>query len=48
MCAALRQAIRLEVHNCITTNVTRKDEALAADNAWWQLLTLLDKSPFIG
>ena len=45
--AALRHAIQLEVRNCITANVTRKDEALAADNAWWQLLTLIDKGPFI-
>jgi len=27
-------------------NVARKDELLAADNAWWRLLTAVSKSHF--
>jgi hypothetical protein len=46
--SALRQAILYEVHRQIFANFTTKEESLAADNAWYRLLTALDRSPFLG
>jgi hypothetical protein len=46
--AAIRTAVRCEVRACILANMARKDEAIAADNAWWRLLTAADESPFVG
>lgn len=42
---ALRWAVRAELRNCFFSNLTRDEERIEADNAWWLLLNLLIRRP---